>query len=227
MKLPMTRGTTLSLLFVLALQGCASVKTPEVEMQNTPVVQLPATPPVLPTNGSIYQAGNFRPLFEDYRARMVGDTVTVQISESISATQSSTSELDHAGTLTGGITALPGISSNSFGRAGIAGNSSSTTTGKGNNQNTNVFTGTVTAVVTAVLPNGHLMVTAEKQIGVNRNVDVLRFTGQVDPRAIQQGNTVASSAIANVRIEQRGRGAMANAHEVGWLSRFFLSLAPI
>ena len=30
----------------------------------------------------------------------------------------------------------------------------------------------------------------EKQIGVNQNVDVLRFSGQVDPRAIQSGNLV-------------------------------------
>ena len=42
-----------------------------------------------------------------------------------------------------------------------------------------------------VLPNGHLLIAGEKQIGVNSNVDVLRFSGQVDPRAIQPGNTVA------------------------------------
>ena len=81
-------------------------------------------------------------------------------------------------------------------------------------------------MVTAVLPNGHLMITAEKQIGVNHNVDVLRFSGQVDPRAIAQGNTVPSASIANVRIEQRGRGATADAHGIGWLSRFFLNLWP-
>jgi flagellar L-ring protein precursor FlgH len=77
-----------------------------------------------------------------------------------------------------------------------------------------------------VLPNGHLLVAGEKQIGVNHNVDVLRFSGQVDPRAIQPGNSVASAQIANVRIEQRGRGAQGDAQEIGWLSRFFLTLAP-
>ena len=87
---------------------------------------------------------------------------------------------------------------------------------------------TNTAVVpgNAVLPNGHLMISGEKQIGVNRNVDVLRFSGQVDPRAIAQGNAVASTSVANVRIEQRGRGATSDAHAVGWLSRFFLNIAP-
>jgi flagellar L-ring protein precursor FlgH len=32
--------------------------------------------------------------------------------------------------------------------------------------------------------------------------------------------------VANVRIEQRGRGNVSSAHAVGWLSRFFLNLAP-
>ena len=80
---------------------------------------------------------------------------------------------------------------------------------------------------TGVLPNGHLLVAGEKQIGVNHNVDVLRFSGQVDPRMIQTGNVVASAQIANVRIEHRGRGQQAEAQGIGWLGRFFLNVLPI
>jgi len=64
-------------------------------------------------------------------------------------------------------------------------------------------------------------------LAVNSNVDVLRFSGQVDPRNIQPGNSVPSIAIANVRVEHRGRGAAASANSIGWLSRFFLSVLPI
>ena len=74
---------------------------------------------------------------------------------------------------------------------------------------------------------GHLIISGEKQIGVNHNVDVLRFSGQVDPRAIQTGNSVASAQIANVRIEQRGKGQQADAQGIGWLGRFFLNVLPI
>jgi flagellar L-ring protein precursor FlgH len=49
----------------------------------------------------------------------------------------------------------------------------------------------------------------------------------VDPRAIQAGNSIPSANIANVRLEQRGRGAQAEAQAVGWLSRVFLSFLPI
>ncbi|MDM4764536.1 flagellar basal body L-ring protein FlgH [Pelomonas sp. SE-A7] len=209
------------------LSGCGALyPQPHVEMQNQPVVMMPAAANTGPSNGSIYQASSYRPLFEDHRARLVGDTVTIQITEKVSASQSSTSELAKDGALSAGVTALPGISSNSFGRASAGATSSNKSTGKGANQNNNEFSGTITAVVTAVLPNGHLMIQGEKQIGVNHNVDVLRFSGQVDPRAIGQGNSVASTQIANVRIEQRGRGATADAHGIGWLSRFFLNLWP-
>jgi flagellar L-ring protein FlgH len=78
-----------------------------------------------------------------------------------------------------------------------------------------------------VLPNGHLVVAGEKQVGVNHNVDVLRFSGQVDPRTIQAGNLVASAQIANVRIENRGRGQQAEAQGIGWLARFFLNVLPL
>ncbi len=80
--------------------------------------------------------------------------------------------------------------------------------------------------MTEVLPNGHLVIAGEKQIGVNHNVDVLRFSGQVDPLMIQPGNIVASAQIANVRIEHRGRGQQAEAQGIGWLSRLFLNVVP-
>jgi flagellar L-ring protein FlgH len=85
----------------------------------------------------------------------------------------------------------------------------------------------ITVVVRSVLPNGHLLIEGEKQIGVNQSVDVLRFSGQVDPRAIQNGNSIPSAQIANVRLEQRGRGQQAEAQAMGWLSRIFLNVMPM
>jgi flagellar L-ring protein precursor FlgH len=211
-----------------ALSGCEQLNPrPPVDLAS-PIYAVPApivAPPV--ANGSIYQARQYRPLFEDYRARLVGDSITVQIVEKISATQKSTSSIDKSGKVSAGITALPFLSANSFNRASAAGNSTISSAGAGTTANSNEFSGTITAVVTGVLPNGHLLVAGEKQIGVNHNVDVLRFSGQVDPRMIQTGNVVASANIANVRIEQRGRGAQAEAQGIGWLSRFFLNVLPI
>ena len=228
---------TLAITAVIAsigLTGCDTVsetlnKRPPVDVaQPTSLRPQPiAIAPV--SNGSIFQAGQYRPLFEDHRARLVGDTITVQIVEKVSATQKSTSSIDKSGGLAAGVTAIPGFAANSFGpaRATIGATSSNTFAGKGSTENSNDFSGTITATVIDVLPNGHLIVSGEKQIGVNHNVDVLRFSGQIDPRAIQAGNSVASAQIANVRIEQRGRGQQADAQGIGWLGRFFLNVLPI
>jgi flagellar L-ring protein precursor FlgH len=223
----------------LALAGCQSMVDRVQRLPQVDVLHAPALPEATPADaaaqaapsvaapGAIFHAAAYRPLFEDHRARLPGDTLTVQIVEKVSAVQKSTSKVDKTGELNSAITALPGISANSYGRASLAGTKSSAFEGKGTTENSNDFSGTIAATVVRVLPNGHLVVAGDKQIGVNANVDVLRFSGQVDPRSIQPGNTVQSSAIANVRIEQRGRGQQAEAQSMGWLSRFFLSMWPI
>jgi flagellar L-ring protein precursor FlgH len=166
-------------------------------------------------------------LFEDHRARLVGDTLVVRIVERVSASAKSTSSVDKSGNLSASVTALPGVRPADFARARIGGESSNGFSGAGATESSNDFSGTITVTVRQVLPNGHLLIAGEKQIGVNAAVDVLRFTGQVDPRAIQPGNSVSSPAIANVRLEHRGRGAQADAQAMGWLSRVFLNVAPI
>jgi flagellar L-ring protein precursor FlgH len=208
------------------LQGCVFLG-PRVQMADTTPVVVPAAPAPANNTGSIYNAATYRPLFEDHRARLVGDTLTVQIIEKVSATAKSTSTVDKTGTISASITALPGVRPSAFARATADGTTGNNFEGKGTTENSNDFSGTITVVVRSVLPNGHLLIAGEKQIGVNENVDVLRFSGQVDPRAIQSGNSVNSAAIANVRLEQRGRGQQAEAQAIGWLSRVFLSLMPI
>lgn len=223
-----TRLFAFALVLPWLLSACSFLGFQRVDMADTAPVPIPAAtalPP--PTNGAIFQAASYRPLFEDHRARIVGDTLTVQIVEKVSATQKSTSSVGKTGTLSAGITALPGVKPAAFARATADGTSSNSFEGKGTTENSNDFNGTITVVVRSVLPNGHLLIAGEKQIGVNQNVDVLRFSGQVDPRVIQAGNSVPSANIANVRLEQRGRGAQAEAQAVGWLSRVFLSLMPI
>lgn len=221
---PFRNGVAAAVLAATA--GCSAFAPPRVEVADTtPPPAVASAPPPLP--GAIYQAAAYHPLFEDRRARAVGDTLTVQIAEKLSATASSTSSIDKSGDVSASVGTLPFMPSRWFDKAHANGSSNNTFSGKGATRNSNDFTGTVTVIVREVLPNGNLVVAGEKQIGVNDNVDVLRFSGQVDPRAIQPGNVVASTQIANVRLEQRGRGAQADAQVIGWLARFFLSVLPI
>ncbi len=209
-----------------ALSGCLTMN-PRVEVAE-PTQTIPRTPPAaVQSNGAIFQQAQYRPLFEDYRARHRGDVLKVEIVEKIVASQKSTSAIDKSGKVDASLVALPGINPSRLTRANAEGTSNNTFAGKGSTENSNDFFGSISVTVIDVLPNGHLLIAGEKQIGVNSNVDVLRFSGQVDPRSIQPGNTVSSTQVANVRLEQRGRGAQAEAQVIGWLARVFLTVLPI
>ena len=215
-----------------AAAGCAQMQPiPSVQVLQPAPVVMPAPRPVVPppaaTAGSIYAASTFRPLFEDRRARFVGDVLTVQIQEKTSARQKSDTALNRDGKIEGAITALPFLPSSLFGRAKAGGSTSNSLAGKGETGSDNTFTGTITVTVVDVLPNGNLVVAGEKQVGVNQNVDVLRFSGVVAPINVLPNNTVSSTQVAEARLEYRGRGDIDRAQTTGWLSRFFLSWLPI
>ncbi|MCP5272129.1 MAG: flagellar basal body L-ring protein FlgH [Burkholderiaceae bacterium] len=224
----MTMATKLFIMATaVALAGCNATLFPRVDVADTTPVEPAAPAPVKVANGAIFQLASYRPLFEDHRARHVGDILVIAIEEKISASQSANSTVEKSGGLDASISALPGVPSKAFARGTATASSSNTFEGKGSTDASNDFKGTITATVTRVLPNGHLIISGEKQIGVNSNVDVLRFSGQVDPRSIKPGNTVSSTQVANVRLEHRGRGAQAEAQVIGWLARVFLSVLPI
>jgi flagellar L-ring protein FlgH len=213
----------------LLLAACATVTTPPVQMHTVADPQVTAPPPPAPTTGAIFQAATHRPLFEDRRARLVGDTLTIQIEETLSASQQSTTKLDRSGKVESSVSALPfGIANaKMLGKLGVGGESTTSGSGDGKTNSTNTFTGVITVTVLQVLPNGNLLVSGDKQIGVNQNVDVLRFSGIVNPVTIRAGNSVSSTQVADVRLEQRGRGDVGRVQGLGWLSRFFLSIAPV
>ncbi|MCO5103483.1 MAG: flagellar basal body L-ring protein FlgH [Burkholderiaceae bacterium] len=214
--------------FALLLSGCASLSpAPPVDILPTTPVPIAPQPVVQgPATGSLFHTASYRPAFEDRRARMVGDNVTVVIVENVSASQKSSSTVDRASGVEAGVTALPFVGSSFTDKTKLGAKSSNTFAGKGGTESANTFTGSITATVVQVLPNGHLVVAGEKQIGVNQNVDVLRFSGTVDPRTLQPGSIVNSTQVANVRVESRGRGAQGEAQVTGWLGRFFNNVTP-
>lgn len=212
---------------VAALSGCATVADPKVDFHPTVAQAAQPAPVAAPAQGAIFQVATHRPLFEDRRARLAGDTLTIQIEETVNASQQSTSKINRNGSISASMTALPFASTNFLGRLNAGGESTVVGGADGKTDTSNNFSGTITVVVQQVLPNGNLLVSGEKQVGVNKNVDVLRFSGIVNPATIRGGNVVSSTQVADARMEQRGRGDIGRVQGLGWLSRFFLSIAPV
>ena len=219
----------LSLLAVAGLLGACDAMPPKVQVDfaNAPAAPVAAAPvPTRAVTGSLFQTASYRPSFEDRRARMLGDSLTIQIVENVSASQKSSSTANRTSSMDAGVSAFPFLSTPFTDKLSVGTSSANNFSGKGGTESANTFSGSITTTVVEVLPNGHLVVTGEKQIGVNQNVDVLRFSGTVDPRSIQPGSVVSSTLVANARIESRGRGAQAEALTVGLIARFFLALLP-
>lgn len=180
----------------------------------------------LAATGSIYQAGAARTLFEDRRARNVGDTITVTITENTSASTKSSNNISKTGSISAAAGPIVGVPGKSFQGMELKGNSSNVANGKGDAAATNVFTGTIAVTVIEVLPNGNLLVSGEKQVAIGHGQEYIRLSGVVNPYFVNASNTIASSQIADARIEYKESGAISEAQVMGWLARFFLTFLP-
>lgn len=212
------------------LTGCLSVpgrvQFPEAA-DNAPRLQVQGPRPGYEPTGGIFRAATYKPLFEDVRARNAGDTLTINLVEKTSASRkaSSTTNRDSEASIAVGPMAklpLKGLSGMTF-----DGNSGSKFEGKGETASDILLNGTLTVTVVEVLPNGNLFVSGEKQIGVNRNVERLRFSGVVNPATILSGNVVNSTQVADARMELSGSGILNEAQTMGWAQRFFQSVWPM
>lgn len=225
------------LLFVLyaiiTLAACSSTPRQDPDFAS---VQPSEPPPAQRTPGAIYQDGYALSLFEDPRARQVGDLLTIKLVEKTDASKEAETTIDKTNeTAIANPTVLgspvqfgvPG----SFPLANTATNSLETNLssnsefdGAGRSIQSNSLTGDITVTVSEVLSNGNLVVQGEKLLTLNQGHEHIRFSGIVRPTDISSDNTVLSNRVGNARIIYAGQGVVADSNVMGWLSRFFLSV---
>jgi flagellar L-ring protein precursor FlgH len=204
----------------LALAGCAATPTSIVKGPTSARPMLADAG--APSEGAIYNANTFRPMFEDRRARHIGDILTVSIVEKTAANKSGASTGNKSGSASFGV---PGSLQGRFGTS--VGTSTGTKYADGDTQTaSNAFTGTIGVTVSEVLSNGNLVVAGEKQIAMNKGVEFIRFSGMVNPDSIQAGNVVSSTLVADARVEYRTNSQIDRAEMTSMLSRFFQSMLP-
>lgn len=211
----------LGLLAVLLLSACSVTPSSIVMKPTRPSYQYPE-PAAPAASGAIFQSAAYRPLFEDRRARQVGDLISIVITEKTNAVKAGASSGNKNGSVNFG---LPGPAQSRLG--GSVSTSAASKFGDADNQSaSNAFTGTIGVTVIEVLPNGNLMVAGEKQIGMNKGVEFIRFSGLINPDNIATGNTVSSTQVADARVEYRTNSQIDRAEVAAMASRFFQSLLP-
>lgn len=217
------------------IQGCASTPSTRIQQPMTakPVEQKMASA----RNGAIFQAGiNERPLFEDRRARNVGDILTIVISEATSASEKTSNNAEHSGSISATTPSITGnlhggnataaIPAVMLGSLGTSGKSSGKLSNKSDTAGSNTFTGTVAVTVIEVLPNGNLLVGGEKQVAIGQSDEFIRFSGVVTPASITGSNTVPSTQVADVHLEYKGTSSVDRSAVTSIFSRMFFSVLP-
>jgi flagellar L-ring protein precursor FlgH len=162
---------------------------------------------------SLWNQGN-GDLFSERRARSVGDTVTILIEESSTATQrTSTKTSGESKVSTGaGQGVMKFLSLNSA-------DSKSDFNGDGETTRSGSLKARITATIMKRLPNGNYFIKGERKIRVNRETQEIVVTGVVRGEDITPENTVLSSYIADAEIKYKGEGAFGHTQRPGLLQK--------
>lgn len=223
--------TAFRLLRAAATLALASLATACAVVPDTIVKQpLNTTPPprqaASGNQGAIFQGNYFRPIFEDRRARLPGDALTVVINEKTVAGRDQAGAGSKTGSAAAAVPTIPGVGPGITSRLGVSASNSVKYEDKGSASSSNNFTGTIGVTVVEVLTNGNLVVAGEKQVAMDKGAEYIRFSGVVNPDTIGQGNVVSSLQVADARVEYRSSARVDAADVVSQFSRFFMSVLP-
>ena len=223
----------LALLALLSLvAGCATpppataIKMP-LNMRPEAIASVPAN------NGAIFQPepSQARPgvsLFEDRKARYVGDTLTVNLTEKTEAKRKSetTDERSATANLDVPTPTILGKTPSVIGASSWAASGDTSRELKDNETNSNSVTGSVTVTVVEVLPNGNLVVAGEKQVAINSDTEYIRLAGVVNPSQISSTNSINSTQMANLQFESKNNQSVDKSQLGSMVARLLMTVLP-
>lgn len=231
-------------LLLLALPGCATVNQLSGDIKPfAPVPQGPgqyAAPVAQPdaqgsiyaaasgggNGGSIYAASSRQMrLFEDNKARDVGDLLTIVLVENTASNTTAKTSVSKDAGVGMAVPTLGGQSVTYKGKnileAEIEGKRKFG--GAGNSTQSNSLDGNLTVTVVQRLGNGNLLVRGTKQMRLNQGDELVQVQGVVRTADIGPDNRITSDRVGDAQILYGGKGTLARSNAMGWLGRFFNS----
>ena len=243
LKILLTFGS-LSSLLIVGLAGCAGSAKEIKKESRLPAPVISAGPRVnydhelqpKKYEGSLWQDnGALSSLFKDYKASNVGDVVTVFLDPASKLTGESgaNTDLQRQGGVGGSLKA--GWSGTTWAtkdyKGTMSANLKNTSKGGGKTTRSGLLTGTITARVVKVLPDGNLVIIGGREITVNDETQDLMISGIIQPRDIRyepkkRRYEVHSSCISDAKFVYKGRGVIAQRQRPGWFSNLFNVISP-
>jgi flagellar L-ring protein precursor FlgH len=226
----------LLLLSTLALlQACSPYKHPEPSTINETlqedltqeiIADYMMTQPKDTAPGSLWQSGSTG-FFKDNRAKNVGDIITVNVTVAITAETSASTAATQSNKSQSGLTNFLNLADNiagqgiTLGAGGLVDTESDRSfAGSGSTDRKDSLNTTVAAIVTQVLPNGHLVIRGSREVAINYEMQELRIAGIVRPEDVSANNVISSNQIAQARVSYGGKGSVNEVQQKKWGARF-------
>ena len=177
-----------------------------------------------PSNGAIFSTSSSGIFSSDRRAKKVGDILSVTLSETFSSNKAVTNSSGKTDTI-GAEVGPTGLLRNFAGLGGSASKTNSFSGSMATNQS-NSLSGTLSATVVRVFPNGNLEIKGQKKLRITEGTEYIRLSGIIRPQDISTTNSVSSAKIAEAQIEYVGAGILDSATKPGWGSKIFRAISP-
>lgn len=240
----MNRKAAISLVATLtASAGCGSLEesglrppqfsAPTMSQFESPVGGQPVDQSDRAPPGGLWRSGP-QSLFGDRRARAVGDIVTIVVEIDDEAELRNRTERQRDASEEVSVPALLGLNTLAQralpGGAGldpaIDASSASQSNGEGAIRRRERITLRIAAAVTAVLPNGSMIVHGSQEVRVNEELRDLRVEGVIRREDITRANIIAYDKIAEARIAYGGRGDVSRVNRTRYGQKLIDLVSP-
>lgn len=223
--------------------GCATSPSPTpvnaLAPNRPPIPSVPVQMAVPPAEGCLWNE-NASNMFMDYKAKRIGDTVTVDIVENTSSKLDANTSVSRASDIDVGVESMlgymryleqknPNLNRDNKGGLNntlIKANTTNKFDGKGTSDRSGRVTASIGARVAEVLPNGNLVLVGYREMKVNRETQYIAVSGIARPKDIDSDNRVKSTYLADARIEYFGQGTLGDKQQPGWLTRLLDHVWP-
>lgn len=225
--------TATSAAVAIMVAGCATPTPQKIDISKIPVKSGAAAS----SPGSIWPGETSRnTLFQDLRARNIGDIVTIQVVEKTSAIKEATTSTARKSSDDIAIQKFLGLPLN-FGMRNFLGSGNpfspevqssynSQFDGSGTTKRSGELSAVIATRVTDILPNGNLLIEGKKDTVVNNELQYMVLSGIIRPEDITENNSIPSYLISDARIEYSGRGVVADEQSPGWMRRILDNVWP-
>jgi flagellar L-ring protein precursor FlgH len=225
-----------SILCTVMLVSCASTAKLPPPPPRYVYHNRPAEETRMPVTGSNSLYRDTASLYEDVKAHRLNDLITINVVENISGSGTADTTASKAATYNNGITNLLGIPTNlnltnAYGRGNTFAPTVNASTaedfkGAGATDRAGSLTGTITAKVVEVMPNGVLAIEARKELTINNEKQILILRGMVQPDDIAVDNSVLSNRVADAEVFFVGDGVLNGKQDEGWFVKLMDKVWP-